>query len=225
MAIDSYKEDFFWKLTQKYRTEVKKLVDANYNEPYFERIGDPEAVIQTEFPRQAWEEIFTGCLPPVRQLNLVYELGEPFGRDRDIVMGLVKQIHDEAKHGRLISNMAERVGVDADPVTWEASYHEELVRQVETAMSWDEPHLIASGLQLSTEITAAFMIQNLADYVERGFPEIASTLRNDIAADEGDHLHIGRLIGRRFADPDDYDLMEEIAREKYEATRRTLEAL
>lgn len=218
-------DDFIGDLTAEYRERMRRLVDANYNEAYFARIGDPEAVIRTEFPRQAWEEIFTGCLPPARQLDLVYQQGDPFGRDRDIVFGLIKQIQDEAKHGRLISSLAEEVGVEADPLTWEAPYHDELIGQVETAMRRDKPHLIAAGLQLSTEIMAAFMIRNLADYIEPDFPDIAATLRSDIASDEGDHIHIGRLIGRRFAEPADYDEMRRIAREKYAFTERTLEAL
>lgn len=218
-------DDFVSELTAEYREKMRTLVDDHYNEQYFRRVGDPRAVIESEFPRQAWEEIFTGCLPPAKQLTLVFEQGDPFDRDRDIVMGLIKQIQDEAKHGRLISSMARRVGVEADPMTWQAPYHDELIGQVDIAMRWDEPHLIASGLQLSTEIMAAFMIRNLADYIESDFPDIASTLRNDISSDEGDHIHIGRLLGRRFGGPDDHDLMRKIAREKYEYTERTLEAL
>lgn len=217
--------EFIEAMTDEYRTKMGELIDTHYDRRYFEAVGDPEAVIHSEFPRQAWEEFYTGCLPPARQLNLVYDQGDPFGRDRDIVMGLIKQIQDEAKHGRIISSLADDVGVDADPLTWEAPYHDVLVGQVETAMNRDEPHLIAAGLQLSTEIMAAFMIRNLADYVEPDFPDVADTLRNDIAADEGDHIHIGRLIGKRFATPDDHETMTEIARQKYEFTERTLEAL
>ncbi len=218
-------ETFIHEMTAEYRDRMKQLVDENYNDEYFRSVGDERAVIEREFPRQAWEELYTGCLPPARQLNLVYEQGEPFGRDRDIVIGLIKQIQDEAKHGRLISSLAERVGVEADPITWEAPYQEELIGQVETAMNRDKPHLIAAGLQLSTEIMAAFMIRNLADYIEPAYPEIADTLRNDISADEGDHIHIGRLIGMRFATPADHALMREIAEEKYEFTARTLRSL
>lgn len=218
-------DEFVNQMTAEYREKMQRLIDGHYNDAYFEGIGEPRDVIETEFPRQAWEELYTGCLPPARQLNLVYEQGEPFGRDRDIVVGLIKQIQDESKHGRLISSMAERVGVEADPITWEAPYQKELIGQVESAMAWDGPHLIAAGLQLSTEIMAAFMIRNLADYIEPDFPEIAATLRNDIAADEGDHIHIGRLIGKRFASPDEYDQMRDIARRKYEFTERTLKAL
>ncbi|MFW6448683.1 MAG: hypothetical protein ACOC0X_03960 [Halobacteriota archaeon] len=217
--------DFIADLTAEYRERMRDLIDETYNEDYLESVGDPEAVIGREFPRQAWEEIYTGCLPPARQLNLVYHQGEPFGRDRDIVMGLVKQIQDEAKHGRLISSMAEEVGVEADPITWEAPYHEALIGQVETAMSRDKPHLIAAGLQLSTEIMAAFMVRNLADYIEPEYPDMAATLRADVAADEGDHIHIGRLIGRRFAQPEEFDEMRRIAREKYEVTEETMRSL
>lgn len=212
-------------MTDEYRTKMRDLVDEHYDRAYFETVGDPKAVIRSEFPRQAWEEFYTGCLPPARQLTLVYELGEPFGRDRDIVMGLIKQIQDEAKHGRIISSLAESVGVAADPLTWEAPYHDVLAGQVTSAMKHDEPHFIAAGLQLSTEIMAAFMIRNLAGYIEPDFPEVAETLRNDIAADEGDHIHIGRLIGRRFATPEDHEEMSRIAREKYDFTERTLQAL
>lgn len=218
-------DDFIAQMTTEYHDKMKRLVDHNYNVDYFSRVGDPADVIRSEFPRQSWEEIYTGCLPPARQLDLVYQQGDPFGRDRDIVMGLVKQIQDEAKHGRLISSLAEDAGVEADPMTWEAPYHDELIGQVETAMARDKPHLIAAGLQLSTEIMAAFMIRNLAEYIEPDFPDIASTLRSDIAADEGDHIHIGRLIGRRFAEPDDFDEMRRIARDKYAFTERTLQAL
>lgn len=216
--------EFIGGMTREYRERMEIVVDEHYDEAYFDRLGGPETVIREEFPHTAWRELFIGCLPSNRQLHLVYEQGEPYRRDRDLVVGLLKQIRDEVKHARVFSNLAERFGVESDLVTWEPPHYDLLVEQTRAAVEHDRPQYISAGFQCSTEIMAAFMIGNLADYLEPDYADIATTLR-DVVADEGDHVHVGRLVAERFATSDDFDAMEEIARRKYEAAVAVLEDL
>lgn len=216
--------EFVRAMTSEYREKMEWVVNEYYNDDYFEQLGGPEEVIRTEFPHTAWRELFIGCLPANRQLHLVYEKGDPYGSDRDLVVGLVKQIRDEVKHARVFSNFSEAFGVESDLVTWTAPHYDALVKQCRAAVDHDEPHYISAGFQCSTEIMAAFMIENMADYIEPEYPDIAAALR-DVASDEGDHVHVGRLIAKRFATPDDYEHMEEIAQRKYEAAVAVLEEL
>lgn len=216
--------EFIGEMTREYRERMERVVDEHYDAAYFDRLGGPEAVIRTEFPHTAWRELFIGCLPSNRQLHLVYEQGEPYRRDRDLVVGLLKQIRDEVKHARVFSNLAEGFGAESDLVSWEPPHYDRLVEQTRAAVEHDRPQYISAGFQCSTEIMAAFMIENMADYLEPDYPDVAATLR-DVAADEGDHVHVGRLVAKRFAAPDDYDAMEAIARRKYDAAEAVLEDL
>lgn len=216
--------DFIGEMTREYRGKMEAVVDEYYSEAYFDRLGGPDAVIREEFPHTAWRELFIGCLPSNRQLHLVYEQGEPYGRDRDLVVGLLKQIRDEVKHARVFSNLAGQFGVENDLVSWEPPHYDLLVEQTQAAVEHDRPQYISAGFQCSTEIMAAFMIGNMATYLEPEYPDIATTLR-DVVADEGDHVHVGRLIAGRFATPDDFEEMEDIARRKYEAAVAVLEDL
>lgn len=214
---------FIDELMEEHRQKAKELANTYYDEEYFERLGGPEATIKTEFPAFAWKEFYYGLLPPVRQADLIYRRGEPYYDDRDLIVGLGKQIRDEIKHARIFSNFAERFGVDADMVTWNAPYHpegyyEKLVAAGYAGADHEEPHYVAAGFQCSTEVGAAFQVRNLATYLESSYPNIANALK-DIAADEGDHNHLGGLIAKRFGSPEDYERMEEIAQEKYEAIR------
>jgi hypothetical protein len=217
-------ETFITEMMNEYRDRMERTVDEYYNTSYFETFNSTDDLIKTEFPHTAWRELFFGCLPANRQISLVYEMGDPYGRDRDLIVGLLKQVRDEVKHARIFSNLSEQFGVESDLVTWEAEYQDRLVAQCRTAVEWDQPHFVACAFQCSTEIAAAFMINNLADYIEPEYSGIATTLR-DVASDEGDHVHVGRLTARRFATSDDLDRMEEIAEMKYESVVDVLKAL
>jgi hypothetical protein len=203
------------------REKAAENANRYYDAEYFDRLGGPEATIRTEFPSFAWKEFYYGTLPPVRQLDLIYRHGDPYYDDRDLVVGLGKQIRDEVKHAQIFSNLAEQFGVDADMVTWDApnhpeGYYENLVEAGYAGADHEQPHHVAAGFQCSTEIGAALQITNLANYLQEDYPSIAYSLR-DIASDEGDHGHVGRMIIERFGSPEEYDEMEAIARRKYES--------
>lgn len=224
MAASADPTEFAKEMTTTYREKMRVDVDEYYSDEYFERLGGPEEVIKVEFPHTAWRELFIGCLPANRQLHLLYEKGDPYFDDRDLVVGLLNQIRDEVKHAKTFSNLSEQFGVPCDLVSMNPENHERLIEQTRAAVEWDEPHYVASGFQCSTEIMAAFMIQNMADYLEPEYPDIATVLR-DIASDEGDHVHCGRLLIKRFATPDDFEIMEDIAQRKYDAATAVLKSL
>jgi hypothetical protein len=224
MATAKDPDAFVQDMTSEYRDRMNEVVDKYYNEDYFDRLGGPEEVIKTEFPHTAWRELFIGCLPANRQVHLVYEKGDPYHSDRDLIAGLLKQVRDEVKHARVFSNYATQFGVEADLVNWTPDHYEPLVNQCRAAVEWDEPHYIAAGFQCSTEIMAAFMITNMANYIEPEYPNIARSLR-DIATDEGDHVHVGSKTMARLGSEGDYRKMEEIAENKYEAAVAVLEEL
>jgi hypothetical protein len=196
------------------RDRARELVDSYYNDEFLSSIGDPTDVILSEFPAIAWRELYLGCLPPNKQVYLIYERGEPFGRDRDLIVGLNKQIKDEFKHAKIFTNYLSQFGVDVDLTTHEES--EEIIQACRTMVDRDEPHHIAAGFQCSTEIRAAFMVQNLAEYIEQEYPNVANTLMKHVVADEGDHLHVGRQIIERFSSDDETDMMQTITDEKFE---------
>lgn len=224
MAASEDPGEFMADMTSEYRERMEEVVDKYYSDAYFDRLGGPEEVIKTEFPHTAWRELFIGCLPANRQVHLVYEQGEPYYRDRDIIAGLLKQIRDEVKHARIFSNIAAEFDVESDLVNWTPEHYEPLVKQCKAAVEWEKPHFVAAGFQCSTEIMAAFMIRNMADYIEPEYPNIAESLR-DVASDEGDHVHVGRKTAIRFAEPGDFERMEEIAQQKYDAAVEVLEEL
>jgi hypothetical protein len=214
-------EGFIADLMDEARERAERMADTYYSEEYFDRLGGPEATIRAEFPAFAWKEFYHGLLPPVRQIDLIYRRGDPYYDDRDLIVGLGKQIRDEIKHARIFSNLAEQLGVEADMATWEApnhpdGYYDKLVQAGYAGADHEEPHHVAAGFQCSTEISAAFQIQNLADYLEDEYPNVANSLR-DIVADEGDHSHAGRLVARRFTTPEDYDPMREHFESKFDS--------
>jgi len=216
--------DFIADLTQEYRERMEPLANQYYSEDYFDAIGGPEAVIEQEFPAQAWREFYYGMLPPCRQADLIFRHGEPYHRDRDLIVGLGMQIKDEIKHSRVISNIAEQFGYDADMATWEApnhpdGYYETLTEVGPRSVDHEKPQLVSAAFQCSTEIVAAFQVRNMADYMgEQGYSEISDTL-HEVASDEGDHVHVGRKIAKRFAKPEDYDAMREVSEAKFESVR------
>lgn len=217
-TADADVADFVDRLTAEYKGKVERVVDEHLTEEYYDSLGGPEAVIRTQFPPQAWREFFVGLYPPSRQVAYIYDLGEPYGRDRDIMVGLGKQIRDEVKHANILSRLAAEFDAECDLSTWEGPAYQAQVELCRSATEWDGPHKIAAGFQCSSEIVAAVNTRNMAEYLEDDYPRIARSLR-DITADEGDHVHVGRLIMKRFASPDEFEELEEIARVKYEAVR------
>lgn len=215
-------EEFVREMAEEYREKMRTSVDQYYNDDYFDSFDSSEALIRAKFPEHAWREYFIGCLPTNRQLHLIYEQGEPYGRDRDLLIGLGKQFRDEMKHTNVFVNLVNRFGPAFELIDWNPDHYDRLVAQARAAVEWEAPQFVAAGFQISTEIMAAFMIDNLADYLEADYPSIAAAL-HDVSADEGDHIHLGRLVASRFATPDDYEQMRECARVKYEAAVGVME--
>jgi hypothetical protein len=223
MAVDQSPADFARSLQREFREEMRVAVNEHFNEAYFDRMGGREALIRTMFPDYAWRELFLGTLPTTRQLDLVYRQGDPYYDDRDIVVGLTKQLKDEIKHARVFSNFAEQFDAPADMTTWTPEHYEKNVQMCRAAVEYEQPHLVAAGFQCSTEIKAALEIRNMADYLEPEYPNMAETLRT-VASDEGDHVHVGQMIIERFAGPDDVEEMRRVAEIKKEATLEHLRA-
>lgn len=223
MAAAETPAEFAKSLQAEFREDMRTAVNEYFNEAYFDRIGGPEALVRTMFPDYAWRELFLGTLPTTRQLDLVYRQGDPYYDDRDIVVGLTKQLKDEIKHARVFSNFADQFDSPADMTTWTPDYYEKNVDMCRAAVEYEKPHLVAAGFQCSTEIKAALEINNMAAYLEPAYPNMADTLRT-VASDEGDHVHVGRMIIERFAGPDDIEEMRRVAEIKKEATLEQLRA-
>lgn len=212
--------------TREMRDRMERAVDEYYGPEYFEAIGSPEAVIEREFPHFAWREFMLGCLPPNRQLHQIYTMGEPYRRDVDLVLGLNTQIRDEVKHSKIFANYCSEFDVYCD-----LSYPERTVRSPEelesliemcrATVEHDRPHFIAGQMQCGTEIMAAQMVENLADFLDPHYPNVADTL-HEVSADEGDHVHVGRLVFARFAEPGDIPEVREKLEAKYESAVRVL---
>ena len=219
-TLASFVNDF----TEEYRIKMENAVEKYFTDEYFDSLGGPLAMMQKQFASQAWREFYIGCLPPARQMTQIYEIGDPYDRDRDLIVGLGEQIRDEVKHAKIYANLSEQVGVPCDLATWTADNYDRLVAKCRLATEWEKPQYIAAGFQVSTEIVAAETSRRMGEYVENDYPEIAKT-PFDVTSDEGDHIHCGRLIVKRFATEDDFDFMHEIAEKKYNAALRILESL
>ena len=217
-------DEFVSRMTTEYNRKVEQVVEENLTTEHYDSIGGAEKVIQTQFPSQAWREFYIGLFPPSRQITQIYERGDPYGRDRDIMVGLGKQIRDEIKHANIFSRIAGEFDVECDLTSWEAENYESQVALCQSATEWDAPQKVAAGFQCSSEIVAAVNSRNLAEYLEDEYPQIAQALHG-IASDEGDHVHVGRLIMKRFTSPDEFDELEAIAQKKYEAVREVYENL
>lgn len=76
------------------------------------------------------------------------------------------------------------------------------------------PEYSAVGMQCSTEIIAVHTLNRIADYVEDQRPSAAAF--REVASDEGDHVHVGRMMVTRFADPDEIPVLREITETKRE---------
>lgn len=223
MSTETSVEEFVESLAEDTRDRMEEMVNQYYNEEYFDSLGSPEDVIRSEFPWRSWREMFFGCHPPCRQVYLIYEQGEPWTRDRDLIVGLFKQVRDEFKHARIYSNLAREFGAEVDLATYNPMSEEELVEMGRRSVEWDKPHHIVAGFQNGTEIQALYMTDNLADYLEPHYPDISASLRS-ISKDEGDHIHVGRLIAKRFSTPDDVEAMKEANRLKSEASLAAVKA-
>lgn len=213
--------------TKEMRERMETAVNQYYDTEYFEAIGEPRDVIEREFPHFAWREFFLGCLPMNRQVNQIYEQGHPFRRDVDLVLGINKQIRDELKHSKIFANYCEEFDVYCDlsyPSKTIRSEEEleSLIQMTKNTAEHDKPHHIAGITQCGTEIMAAHMVDNIADHLEPEYPDIASTLHS-VSADEGDHIHVGRLTFARFAEPEDIPEIRDKLETKYEKAVKVLE--
>lgn len=224
MATQQSPKAFAKELRDEFRAAMEEAVEEYFTPRHFEEdLGGREGLIRTMFPDYAWRELFLGTLPTTRQLDLVYRQGDPYYDDRDIVVGLTKQLKDEIKHARIFSNYAAQFGAPADMTTWTPEHYASNVEMCRAATEYEAPHLVAAGFQCSTEIKAALEIRRMADYLEPVYPNMADTLRT-VAADEGDHVHVGQLIIERFASPEDVPEMRRVAERKKEATLAHLRA-
>lgn len=212
---------FAKEMADSYREKMRAAADEYYNADLFDTFDSPEALIRDRFPDHAWREYFLGCLPTGRQIHLIYEQGEPYGRDRDLMLALGKQFRDELKHTNVFANLVGRFDDDIDLVDWNPPYYDHMVAHARPAIEWDKPQYCAAGFQLSTEILAAFLIENLGEYLRPYYPNVGDALV-DLSSDEGDHIHAGRLVAARFAEPGDFEQMEAIAQEKYDAAMAVL---
>lgn len=212
--------------TSEMRDRMQTAVDEHYGAEYFDAIGGPEDVIEREFPHFAWREFFIGCMPTNRELHQVYEMGDPYERDVDLVLGLNKQIRDEVKHSKIFANYCEEFGVDCDlsrprETVRSDEEFESLVEMTRSTVEHDAPHYIAGQMQCGTEIMAAQMVDNVAEYLEDDYPDVARTLHS-VSADEGDHIHVGRLVFTRFASSEDIPRIREKLETKHENAVRVL---
>lgn len=222
-------DHFLNETTKEFRTEMLELIEEYYSDEYFDALGGPEEVIHKVVPDLAWREWFNGSMIPARQMHYVYEMGEPFGRDLDLMVGLPKQIRDEIKHANTLANISRRFGLEMDFADWEAwldpDVGEALINQNEAALVPDRhgPQYSAVGMQCSTEIIAVHTLNRMAEYFDSDYPNTADAFR-ELATDEDDHVHLGRMIVRRFASPEEIPVLRDITdrkRDRIEAMLRT----
>ena len=220
---------FLNETTDEFRTEMLAMIERYYSDEYFDALGGPEQVIHQVVPDLAWREWFNGAMIPARQMHYVYEMGEPFGRDLDLMVGLPKQIRDEIKHANTLANISRRFGLEMDFADWDAWLDDDvaaaLESQNEAALVPDRhgPQYSAVGMQCSTEIIAVHTLNRMAEYFEDDYPNTADAFR-ELATDEDDHVHLGRMIVRRFSDPEEIPVLREITetkRERIETMLRT----
>lgn len=224
MSASSGTEDlqrFLNETTDAFREEMAEEVEHYYGDEYFDALGGPREVVREVVPDLAWREWFNGTMIPTRQMHYVVDQGDPYDRDRDIVVGLGKQLRDEVKHANTLANVSRRFGLNIDYAQWDEWLDEDvaeaLVAQNRAALVPDRagPEYSAVGMQCSTEIIAVHTLNRIADYVGDQHPSAAAAFR-EVASDEGDHVHVGRMIVTRFADPDEIPVLREITETKRE---------
>lgn len=222
-------EAFLNEVTSEFRNEMEDLVEKYYSDEYFDALGGPEEMIHEVVPDLAWREWFNGTMIPARQMHYVFEQGDPYYRDRDILVGLGRQLRDEVKHANTLANIARRFGLQIDYANWEEwldqDVAEALVAQNEAAMvpHRDGPQYSAAGMQCSTEIIAVHTLNRMADYVDDEYPNAADAMR-ETAADEADHVHVGRLVVHRFSNADEIPVLREITDTKRDRIKQMLQA-
>lgn len=218
---------FLNETTDEFRNEMGDLVEKYYSDEYFDEIGGPKSVIHQVVPDLAWREFFNGAMIPARQMHFVYEQGDPYYRDRDIIVGLSEQIRDEVKHANTLANISRRFGLEMDFAQWDQWLNEDvaeaLVEQHEAAMVPDRagPQYSAVGMQCSTEIIAVHTLYRMAEYIDPEYPNAADQMR-EIASDEDDHVHVGRMIVKRFSTPEEIPILREITQTKKDRIEKML---
>lgn len=224
-------EEFVREETTTVREVAEDIAAAYFSEEFFDAIGGQEAALRDALPLIAWREWWNGVTPVMRQLHYVYEQGDPYGEDRDLIIGLSKQIRDEIKHSQEQSKITRQFGGEVNLVDWEEnSWMDEgtarsLIKQNKSAVVPDRegPHYAAFGLQCSTEILAVESLKQLSDYVGDTYPSVASTLASHIS-DEGDHIYLGKELTRRFGDPEEREELRAISERKQEAAEESFRA-
>jgi rubrerythrin len=133
----------------------------------------------------------------------------------DVKLAFARQVGDEAKHYRLISERLKALGVDADKIDpREGGYSPlfEYLRQLQSTAA-----RVAAG-QFTREGIALVRNQCFIDFCEaRGDHETAALYRDIIQPDEQHHHELGRLLLARYAVTENE---QQVARQ---AAGRTLE--
>ena len=100
--LSSFVNDF----TEEYHIKMEAAVETYFTDDYFDSLGGPLEMMKKQFASQAWREFYIGCLPPAKQMTQIYEIGDPYDRDRDLIVGLGEQIRDEVKHAKIYANLS-----------------------------------------------------------------------------------------------------------------------
>ncbi|MCI0488590.1 MAG: ferritin-like domain-containing protein [Blastocatellia bacterium] len=133
----------------------------------------------------------------------------------DVKLALARQVGDEAKHYRLISDRLREMGVDADSIDPRREGDSplfEYLRQLQSTTA-----RVAAG-QFTREGIALVRNQHFIEYcLSLGDQKTAALYRDHIQPDEQHHHELGRLLLARYASTHDE---QQIARQ---AARRTLE--
>ena len=187
---------------------------AEENHAALERLGDlsragetPEALTVPRLLRVALKNEFEAS-----ELAAIWMASTP---ELDIKLALARQVGDEARHYRLISERLAVLGVDAsliDPREGGYSPLFEYLRSLEGAAS-----RVAAG-QFTREGIALVRNQCFIEFCESaGDPETAALYRDTIQPDEQHHHELGRVLLATYGTTDE---AQNLARQ---AASRTIE--
>jgi len=191
---------------------VSALEDENH--AALERLGDlsrageaPEALTVARLLRVALKNEFEAS-----ELAAMWMASTP---ELDIKMALARQVGDEARHYRLVSNRLTSLGVDAkriDPREGGYSPLFEYLRTLEGSAA-----RVAAG-QFTREGIALVRNQCFIEFCESvGDQETAALYRDTIQPDEQHHHELGRSLLTRYAESN------EAQNKARQAARRTIE--
>jgi uncharacterized ferritin-like protein (DUF455 family) len=133
----------------------------------------------------------------------------------DVKLAFARQVGDEARHYRLISERLEQMGVDANKIDPREGGYSQLFEYLRALQS--TAARVAAG-QFTREAIALVRNQCFIEFCEaRGDHETATLYRDRIQQDEKHHHELGRMLLARYATTVDE---QHIAQQ---AARRTLE--